>query len=132
MLYFKIMCFLWAAIGIISRIAMAVMKDNWNKWETTKAYKEKKPLWIYIVCIVGLILIALTWYIYIVYSIPYGWILGTLISLTGIKILTLMFNYNKFQEFLHATLYNPKKMLRLNISVIILSLILIAFGIWLY
>ncbi|WP_113672085.1 hypothetical protein [Vallitalea guaymasensis] len=132
MLYFKIMCFLWAAIGIISRIAMAVMKDNWNKWETTKAYKEKKTLWIYIVCIVGLILIALTWYIYIVYSIPYGWILGILISLTGIKILTLMFNYNKFQEFLHATLYNPKKMLRLNISVIILSLILIAFGIWLY
>ncbi len=40
--YFKFLCFFWAAIGIVSRIAMVVMGKKWNTWETEKAYAKKK------------------------------------------------------------------------------------------
>jgi len=132
MLFFKITCFVWAAIGIVSRIAMAVMKDNWNQWEENKAYKEKRPFWVVLIAIFGLILIGAVWTVYLVYDVQYGWILASLISLTFLKIATLLFNYEKFRTFLKDTLADKKKMLSLNISVIILSIILIGMGVFLY
>ncbi len=130
--YFSVICFVWAAIGIGSRLAMAFMGQNWNKWETESAYKEKRPKWIIAMFIIGIIIIALTWYMVAVSDIQFSWIIAALISLTIIKLSTLIFRYDKFREFMVSTLNNPKKMLKLNISVIIFSIILISMGIWLY
>ncbi len=132
MLFFKIVCFVWAAIGIISRIAMALMRDNWSIWEEGKAYKEERPVWIVLVGIVGIILIGATWSIYFIIGVPYGWVLASLISLTIFKILKLLFNYKQFRLFLNKTLADKNKMLKLNIAVIIISTVLIFMGIFLY
>ena len=132
MYYFKIMCFLWAAIGIGSRIAMGVMKEKWAVWEQNSAYKENRPAWVISVAITGLVLIAVTWYVYLSQGIAYGWVLALLITLTGIKIVALLFQYNKFRGFVKTMLASKQKMLQLNISVIILSAALIAMALFLY
>lgn len=132
MLFFKIICFFWACVGIISRIAMAVMKDKWAIWEQTHAYREKRPAWVVLVGVVGILLIVAVWAVYIIFSVPYGWILGGLLTLTIFKIVTLMFNYSKFREFLKNTLVDKEKMLRLNVAVIILSVGLVCMGLFLY
>lgn len=132
MLFFKIVCFFWAAVGIISRIAMAAMKEKWAVWEQAHAYKEKRPAWVVIVGVIGILLIPAVWAVYIIFSVSYGWILGALMTLTIFKIVTLMFNYSKFREFLKNTLVDKKKMLKLNVAVIILSIGLVCMGLFLY
>ncbi len=132
MLFFKIVCFIWAAIGIVSRIAMAVMKEKWAVWEENSAYKSERPAWVVVVSAFGFCMIAAAWLVYILAGVPYGWVLAVLITLTAIKISSLLFNYNKFREFLKETLASKQKMMRINVSVIVLSAGLIALGIFLY
>lgn len=132
MLYFKILCFVWAIIGIGSRFFMYTLKENWNSWEQNEAYKEKRPLWVIIVAVLGIALIIITWTVYIVYNVKYGWILSLLMTLTIVKISNLLFRYDKFREFLKNILPDKKRMKQLNISVIILSIVLILMGLFLY
>src|SRR6056297_906988 len=114
-LYFRYLCYGWAAVGIITRILMLGFGDKWNEWEMKNAYKEEKPKWIYIVSILGVLLVGYTWYMVITTSVPYSWIIATLISLTLIKISNLLFNYNKFREFASSVLNDRKKKMQLTI-----------------
>jgi hypothetical protein len=132
MLFFKIVCFIWAAIGIVSRIAMSVMKEKWAVWEEKSAYKAERPAWVVVVSVFGFCMIAAAWLVYILAGVPYGWVLSALITLTAVKISSLLFNYSKFRAFLKETLASKQKMMRINVSVIILSAGLIALGIFLY
>lgn len=130
--YFQVICFLWAAIGIVSRIAMAVMGDRWAKWELESAYGVKKTKWIYVVGIVGYGVVLFTWYKFFTTDIAYSWMITVLITLTVIKISALLFNYHVFRQFVMETLHNRKKMLALNIGVSILSIVLVWMGLYLY
>jgi len=131
-LYFRYLCYGWAAVGIITRILMVGFGDKWNEWEMKNAYKEEKPKWIYIVSILGVLLVGYTWYMVITTSVPYSWIIATLISLTLIKISNLLFNYNKFREFASSVLNDKKKKMQLTISVFIMSVMFILLGYNLY
>ncbi len=131
-LYFRYLCYGWAAVGIITRILMVGFGDKWNEWEMKNAYKEEKPKWIYIVSILGVLLVGYTWYMVITTSVPYSWIIATLISLTLIKISNLLFNYNKFREFASSVLKDKKKKMQLTISVFIMSVMFILLGYNLY
>jgi hypothetical protein len=130
--YFSVLCFVWAFIGIVSRIAMGKMGKNWAEWEMNKVYKEDKPLFITLIGIVGYVVVIVTWVMVFITDIQYSWILATLITLTLFKITKLLFNYKQFREFLVKTLKDKKKMYQLNTAVIILSIALISMGIFLY
>jgi len=130
--YFSYLCFGWAFVGIVTRILMVGLGDRWNKWEMKSAYKEKNPLWIYIISALGLALVIFTWYQVFKLDVRYSWIIALLISLTLVKISALLFKYNEFRKFASETLNNPKKKMKLTISVFIMSIILIVMGIVLY
>jgi hypothetical protein len=130
--YFSYLCFIWAIIGIATRILMTVYGERWNKWEMNHAYKAEKPKWIYFIAIVGILLVGVTWYQVFNLNVAYSWVIALLLSLTLIKISVLLFNYEKFRVFAAETLNNPRKKLRLNISVFILSIIMILLGLFLY
>ncbi len=130
--YFKVICFLWAALGIGSRIAMGMMGEKWSKWELGKAYASKKPSWIYVVGALGYLLVAYTWYQVVVTDVPHSWAIAALISLTVIKISALIFDYETFRSFAAMMLKDKAKMQMLNVSVLILSAGLIAMGVFLY
>lgn len=130
--YFQFVCFLWAAIGIVSRIAMFAMGEKWAKWELESAYKSKKPKWIYAVAIGGYGLIGFTWYKFFTTDIKVSWIVALLITLTVIKISTLLFNYDAFRKFAIETLKDKTKMFKLNIVVILFSITLVLMGVYLY
>jgi hypothetical protein len=130
--YFSYLCFIWAIIGITTRILMAVYGERWNKWEMDQAYKEVKPKWIYLISLLGILLVAFTWYQVFNLDVEYSWIIALLLSLTLVKISALLFNYEKFRAFASETLNNPKKKLRLNISVFIVSIVMILLGLFVY
>ena len=130
--YFSYLCFVWAIIGIATRILMTVYGERWNKWEMNHAYKEEKPKWIYFIAFIGILLVGITWYQVFNLNVAYSWVIALLLSLTLIKISVLLFNYEKFRVFAAETLNNPKKKIRLNISVFILSIIMIWLGLFVY
>ena len=130
--YFQFICFLWAALGIGSRIVMLVMGEKWAKWEVSSAYTQNKPKWIYPVGVIGYFLVILTWYQFFVTDIKYSWMVAVLITVTTIKITVLLFNYKAFHNFLVSMLKDKKKMLQLNIGVVLLSCVLVLMGVFLY
>lgn len=130
--YFSILCFLWALIGIVSRIAMGKMGEKWAEWEINRVYKKEKPKYLTYIGIFGYILVILTWFMVFITNIEYSWILAILITLTLFKITKILFSYEKFRKFLIETLKDKKKMYQLNTAVITLSIILITMGIFLY
>lgn len=128
--YFQVICFLWAILGIGSRLAMLVMGERWAKWELDSAYTEVKPKWLYPVGGVGYLIVAYTWYQVFALDIKYSWIIAALISLTTIKLTTLLFNYKAFYSFVVRALKDKKKMFQINSAVIILSCVLALMGIY--
>jgi hypothetical protein len=132
MLYFRVLCFLWAAVGIGSRIAMAMMGKRWAEWEETQAYSETRPGWVVAVALFGYGLVVLTWYVAISQQIPYGWVLALLVTSTTVKVSVLLFNYVAFREFLQTSLRSRSRMAIINGSVLLLSAILVWMGLFLY
>lgn len=130
--YFSYLCFIWAIVGIVTRILMTVYGESWNRWEMERAYKKEKPKWIYLISLLGILLVAFTWYQVFNLDIEYSWIIALLLSLTLVKISALLFNYEKFRAFASDILNNPKKKLRLNISVFIVSIVMILLGLFVY
>lgn len=130
--FFAVLCFFWAAIGIGSRIAMAVMGDRWRAWELGNAYTAQKPRWLVGVGIAGVALLVVTWGLVLTTDVPHSWIIAVLVSLTGVKLYALLFKYDEFRAFVARTLADRAKMMQLNASVLVFSALLIGMGVWLY
>lgn len=130
--YFKILCFVWAFIGIGSRIIMGMMGESWKEWELDSAYATKRPKTITFIGILGYLLVIFTWYMVITTTVSNSWIIAALVSLTVIKISTILFKYDVFRAFAVKTLNDKKKMMSLNVGVLIYSALLVGMGIFLY
>lgn len=130
--FFTILCFFWAAIGIGSRIGMAVMGRRWKDWELGKAYTEKKPAWLYAFIVFGIALIVVTWSMVFVQDVHYSWIIASLITLTSVKLGMFLFNYDEFRSFVSRVLSERKKMAMLNMGVLVLAVGLIGMGLFVY
>jgi len=130
--YFSYLCFFWALVGLISRFFIVRYGKKWNKWELDKAYTKKKPGWVYFLGFFGILLVVFSWYKVFTTNVKYSWIIALLISLTLIKVFNLIFNYNKFRQFVVKTLKNTKRWLLINIAIIIFSIILLLMGLFLY
>lgn len=130
--YFKAICLVWAIIGIGSRIIMGVMGEKWAKWELNSAYKAEKPKLINALGVIAYGVVIYTWILVFKLDVAYSWVIATLMTLTVVKVSTILFNYKAFRSFAVKTLNDSKKMMLLNISVLIFSIVLIAMGIFLY
>lgn len=127
-----LVCYLWAAVGIGSRIAMALMGERWKEWELGSAYTERRPAWVVAAAAVGLALILVTWYVALFGEARLGWIVAVLVSLTGIKIGALLLRYDQFRAFASRMLSSPVRMRTLNAGVLVFSLGLVLMGALLY
>ena len=130
--YFRWLCFMWAFVGITTRILMVVLGDTWNKWELDHAYTKEKPRWINVIGGVAFAIVIYTWYQVFSSNVAYSWIIAVFTSLTLIKISALLFNYDTFRQFAYKTLSDPLKRKKLNISVFFMSIVFILLGLYLY
>lgn len=130
--YFSILCFIWALIGIGSRIIMGVMGEKWKNWELNSAYALEKPKILNVIGAAGYLTVIFTWYRVFFSNIRYSWIIAVFVSLTVIKITSFLFHYKAFRRMVSEFLYDKKKMFCLNFGVIIYSCILILMGVFLY
>jgi len=132
MSFFKILCFGWAALGIGSRIGMVLLGRRWAAWETRKAYSKSRPAWVVAVGVLGLLLIAYTWYRVFTDSVAYDWVIAALLSLTGVKAIMFLFRYHRFREFVVQVMADRTRLRKINVAVVAFSIVLVAMGIFVY
>lgn len=131
--YFQILSYVFGAILILTRPAIQFFPRYWNKFELEKAYTEKQPAWVWVVGLIGLLLVAFTWYKHFTAGVPYSLVITILLSLTLIKMSQVLFNYKQFRIFVARVLEKDRKTLALiNLFALLLGISSLFIGLFLY
>lgn len=105
--YFKVLGIIFGLLALLKPVYMHVIPWDENKF-IEKAYAENRPSWILPVAVVGLMLVAFTWYKHFALDVPYSIVLTIIFSITAIKALALIFNYKRFYEWVTSMLNKDK------------------------
>ena len=99
-----------------------------------KFYSEKRPPWIIPTVLIGLGLVALTWYLHFTLNVPNSIYIAVLFSLTALKGLTLLFDYSRFQKMVARMLRKDRgrEIVLINIGVSVLGLVILVVTILVY
>lgn len=124
--YFQILGISFGVIAFLKPFYMHVIPWDENKF-IAKTYTEKRPKWIIPVALLGLILVAFTWYMEFTTEIEYSIIISLLFSLTAIKSIIFIFDYKKFHNWVARLLRKDKgrKIIFIDIFAGIFGLIMI-------
>jgi hypothetical protein len=131
--YFKILGIIFGLAAMLKPFYMHLIPWDENKF-IAKAYTKKRPKWVVPVAILGLILVGFTWYKEITTDIPYSLIITIIFSLTAIKAIFFIFDYEKFQLWVAGMLAKDKgkKIVLVDILAGLLGLIVLIASIIIY
>ncbi len=124
--YFKVLGILFGLAAMLKPIYMHLIPWDENKY-IAKAYTKRRPKWVVPVAIVGLALVGFTWYKELTTDIPYSLIITIIFSLTAIKAIFFIFDYQKFQQWVAGMLAknDGKKIVLVDILAGVLGLIVL-------
>jgi hypothetical protein len=105
--YFKVLGLIFGLAALLKPVYMHLIPWDENKF-IAKTYSEKRPAWIVPVAVIGLALVALTWYMHFTAGVPYSLILTILFSLTALKAIILIFDYKSFYKWVAGMLSKEK------------------------
>jgi hypothetical protein len=133
MSYFKILGIVFGLAAMLKPIYMHLIPWDENKY-IAKTYSKKRPKWIVPVAIIGLLLVAFTWYKELSTNVAYSIVITIVFSLTAIKALLFIFDYEKFQKWVAGMLAEKggKKIVLVDIVAGIFGAIVIVASIFLY
>jgi len=101
--YFKILGIVFGLAAFLKPFYMHLLPWDERSF-IEKFYSEKRPPYIVVIALLGLALIALTWYLHFTLNVANSIYLTILFSLTAIKALVLLLDYQKFQKAVAAML----------------------------
>lgn len=133
MSYFKILGIAFGLAAMLKPLYMHLIPWDENKF-IAKAYSKKRPRWIVPVAIVGLLLVAFTWYKELTTDVAWSMVITIIFSLTAIKALVLIFDYEKFQKWVAGMLAEKKgkKIVLIDIVVGLFGLTVIVASLLIY
>ena len=131
--YFKVLGIIFGLLAMLKPFYMHLIPWDENKY-IAKAYAQKRPKWIVPVAILGLLLVAFTWYKELTTNIPYSLVITILFSLTAIKALMFIFDYEKFQKWVAGMLAQKqgRKIVYIDIVVGLFGMIITVASILIY
>jgi hypothetical protein len=95
--YFKVLGIVFGLAAFLKPFYMHLLPWDENSF-IEKFYTEKRPTYIVVIAMVGLALVALTWYFHFTLGVANSIYITVLFSLTAIKALVLLLDYQKFQK----------------------------------
>lgn len=101
--YFKALGILFGLAAMLKPVYMHLLPWDENKF-LAKTYAEKRPKWLVPLAVFGLLLVALTWYFELTTDVAYSLVITIIFSLTAIKALLFLFDYQKFYNWLQQKL----------------------------
>ena len=105
--YFKVLGILFGLAAMLKPFYMHLLPWDENKF-LAKTYAKKRPVWIIPVAVFGLLMVGITWYIELTTDITYSMVITIIFSLTAIKALLFLFDYQKFQSWVQRKLKEDK------------------------
>jgi hypothetical protein len=101
--YFKVLALVFGLAAMLKPLYMHVLP--WDEQAfLAKTYTQRRPPWVVPVALLGLALVALTWYVHFTTDVPYSLVITILFSLTAIKGLALLLDYERFQRWVAGML----------------------------
>ncbi len=101
--YFKVLGIVFGLAAFLKPFYMHLLPWD-EKSFLEKFYSERRPPYIVVIALLGLGLIALTWYLHFTLDVANSIYLTVLFSLTAVKALVLLLDYQKFQKTVAAML----------------------------
>ncbi len=131
--FFKALGLIFGLAAFLKPVYMHIIPWDENKF-IAKTYSEKRPAWILPVAVFGLGLVILTWYTHFTTDIPYSLILTILFSLTAIKAIALIFDYQRFHKWVAGMLAKDKGrgIVLVDVAASIFGLVIILLAIYIY
>lgn len=125
--YFQGLGIVFGLVAMLKPVYMHLLPYDENR-VLSKAYSPKRPKWIIPVAILGLALVGFTWVKHFTTDIPYSLVITLLFSLTAIKALLFIFDYQKFQKWVAGMLADKrgKKVVVVDLFVGLFGLVVIA------
>jgi len=131
--YFKILGIIFGLAAFLKPFYMHLLPWDENQF-IEKFYSEKRPSWIIPIALIGLGLVALTWYLHFTRGVANSIYITVLFSLTALKALTLLFDYGRFQKAVAAMLRKDKgkQIVLIDIGVSIFGLVILVLTLLIY
>lgn len=101
--YFKVLGIVFGLAAFLKPFYMHLLPWDENSF-IEKFYSEMRPPYIIVIALLGLALVALTWYFHFTLDVANSIYITVLFSLTAIKALVLLLDYQKFQKTVAAML----------------------------
>ncbi len=105
--YFQTLGIIFGLMALLKPFYMHILPWDENKF-IKNTYTKERPKWIVYVAILGLALVALTWYMEITTDIQYSMIITIMFSLTAIKAIVFIFDYERFYNWVSEMLKKDK------------------------
>ncbi len=131
--YFKALGIIFGLAAFLKPFYMHLLPWDENSF-IEKFYTEKRPPYIFVIALLGLALVALTWYLHFTLGVANSIYITVLFSLTAIKALVLLFDYQKFQKTVAAMLRKDKgrKIVLVDIGASVFGLVVLVVTFILY
>ncbi len=95
--YFKVLGIVFGLAAFLKPFYMHLLPWDENSF-IERFYTEERPPYIVAIALMGLALVALTWYFHFILGVANSIYMTVLFSLTAIKALVLLLDYQKFQK----------------------------------
>ena len=129
--YFQVLAIAFGGILILVRPIMHLFPRRWAEFEMSKAYTERQPAWVWAAGVLGVALVAFTWYRQITAPVPYSIIITLAITLTLVKLSQVLFNYKQFRAFAEKALTRDRSVLaKITAGTVLLGFVLLGMGVW--
>ncbi len=131
--YFKVLGIVFGLAAFLKPFYMHLLPWDENSF-IEKFYTEKRPPYIVVIALLGLSLVALTWYFHFTLGIANSIYMTILFSLTAIKAVVLLLDYQKFQKAVAAMLRKDRgrAVVLVDIGASIVGLIILIVTFYLY
>ncbi|MFW5792963.1 MAG: hypothetical protein ACOCWC_01665 [Bacteroidota bacterium] len=128
--YFQILGLGFGLAAFLKPFYMHLLPWDENRF-IAKTYSGKRPKWIPFVALIGLALVGFTWYMELTTDIKYSVIISVMFSLTAIKAIFFIFNYQKFQKWVADMLSknNGKKIVAVDVLAGVFGLVLMVLSV---
>jgi len=130
---YSIVCYILAAAALLKGLTGIFAHESLYGWAKKHYAKKEKSFTVILLLIYGVGVLILSWYAAIFDYVKYGWILTAFISLTSIKLVGIIFNWEntsmKFVEFIKS---GGTKLKVLDFVVTVLGLVFLGLGLVVY
>jgi hypothetical protein len=131
--YFKVLGIVFGLAAFLKPFYMHLLPWDENRF-IEKFYSEERPPYIVVIALLGLALIALTWYLHFTLNVANSIYITVLFSLTAIKALVLLLDYQKFQKAVASMLRKDRGrgVVLIDIGASVIGLIILIASFMLY